>query len=382
MAFLPFYMPRSKPLNVVIIGGGYAGMAALVSLHRFAPTAQVTIVDPSPEHLKVTHLHETFRRPLAPLRIPFATLARRFGCRHVQADVEPTESNLMEWWANRGLIVGDEYLGFDALLVTCGVGAPRREPPADVFDLGSFSMREGSSIAEGLASKAPGWLTVVGAGATGIQFLFEISDYIRQRQLPLKLRLVDGEDAVLKQFAAPLGQYVQARIADLGIEYLPETFFQGQEEDVVTLQKVASAELFSLSSAASFLFLGQKPPQRLNTNIFGQVMVANATLEGVFAAGDCAQYRGPGSNTFTAQTAVRKGKLAARNILRSTGRLRVLEPYLHRDMGYVISLGPDDAVGWLALERNVVAGYPALVVKELVEAQYDLLMAGIDTYIL
>jgi NADH dehydrogenase len=48
----------------------------------------------------------------------------------------------------------------------------------------------------------------------------------------------------------------------------------------------------------------------------------------------------------------------------------------------VISLGPDDAVGWLALERNVVGGYPALVVKELVEAQYDLLLAGIDTYII
>ncbi|WP_139556444.1 NAD(P)/FAD-dependent oxidoreductase [Methylotetracoccus oryzae] len=382
MAFLPFYLPRSNPLNVVIIGGGYAGMAALVSLHRFAPTAQVTIVDPGLEHLKVTHLHETFRRPLAPLRIPFETLARRFGCRHIQADVEPSECNLLEWWGNRGLVLGDEYLGFDALLVTCGISSPRREPPPDVFDLGSFAANEGSAIAEAVASKGPGWLTVVGGGATGVQFLFELANYVRQRHLPLKLRLVDGEDAVLKQFAAPLGQYVQARMADMGIEYLPETFFQSQEGGAVTLQKVASSELFSLPSTASFLFLGKTPPHRLTTNIFGQVTIGNATLEGVFAAGDCARYRGPGSNTYTAQAAVRKGKLAARNILRATGRLRILEPYLHRDMGYVISLGPDDAVGWLALERNIVAGYPALVVKELVEAQYDLLMAGIDTYIL
>jgi NADH dehydrogenase len=102
----------------------------------------------------------------------------------------------------------------------------------------------------------------------------------------------------------------------------------------------------------------------------------------VFAAGDCSRYRLPGSNALTAQTAVRKGKLAARNILRHSGRIRLLEPYWHQDLGYVISLGPSDAVGWIALERNIVAGLPAAVVKEIVEAQYDLLLAGIDTYIL
>jgi NADH:ubiquinone reductase (H+-translocating) len=30
----------------------------------------------------------------------------------------------------------------------------------------------------------------------------------------------------------------------------------------------------------------------------------------------------------------------------------------------------------------VVAGIPALMIKELVEAQYDLLLSGIDTYLI
>jgi len=186
----------------------------------------------------------------------------------------------------------------------------------------------------------------------------------------------------LKQFAPPLGRYVQARMADLGIDYVPETFFRAQEGGIVRLQQPGAPEAYELTSIASFLFPGKRPEARLTTNIFGQVLVDGRALQGVFAAGDCAQYRGPGANALTAQAAVRKGKLAARNILRSTGRLKVLEPYLHRDLGYVISLGPDDAVGWLALEGNIVAGYPAVVVKELVEAQYELLLAGIDTYIL
>jgi len=47
----------------------------------------------------------------------------------------------------------------------------------------------------------------------------------------------------------------------------------------------------------------------------------------------------------------------------------------------VVSLGPEDAVGWLAVENNVVTGVPALAIKEIVEAQYDLLLSGVDTYL-
>ena len=85
---------------------------------------------------------------------------------------------------------------------------------------------------------------------------------------------------------------------------------------------------------------------------------------------------------MTAQSAVRKGILAARNMLRHSGSLKLLEPYLHRDLGYVVSLGPADAVGWLASEGNVVTGMPALMIKEVVEAQYDLLLEGINSYML
>ena len=105
-------------------------------------------------------------------------------------------------------------------------------------------------------------------------------------------------------------------------------------------------------------------------------------MQNIFTAGDCAHFNSYGSNTMTAQSAVRKGKLAARNILRSSSTLKLFEPYLHHDLGYVVSLGPKDAVGWLALENNVVSGTPALVIKELVECQFDLLLTGIDTYLI
>jgi NADH dehydrogenase len=45
-------------------------------------------------------------------------------------------------------------------------------------------------------------------------------------------------------------------------------------------------------------------------------------------------------------------------------------------------MGPNDAVGWLGLPQNIVAGQPATLIKEIVEAQYDLLLAGLDTFVI
>lgn len=381
MAFLPFYVPASNSINVAIVGGGYAALAALVSLQRFSPFTGITLIDPGDAHIKVTHLHETFRRSLSEFVVPFERIAERFNCRHVRAAVELTEENIAEWRSNGGLAVGDDFVEFDYLLVATGAGTPPIERGEMTFDLRDFTATDGASLLQQVPTGGKPFLTVVGGGATGIQFLFEIAHFVRTHGLPFRIRLVDGEDTVLKQFAPALGQYVRTRIADAGIDHLPRTFFRRQEGGKVIVESRDTGEPLELDSNATFLFPGKNPDRAVNTNLFGQVTVGGKALDRVFAAGDCSRYAGIGSNTMTAQAAVRKGKLAARNILRSSGRLKILEPYLHRDLGYVISLGPNDAIGWLALEGNVVAGVPALVVKELVEAQYDLLLAGIDTYL-
>lgn len=382
MAFLPFYVPRRDSLNVAIIGGGYAAIAALISLQRYSPFTGVTLIDPKEAHVKITHLHETFRRPLSEFIIPFERIAERFNCRYVQSAVEITEANLREWQENKGLAVGDEFIEFDYLLIATGSGVPPMEKGEQVYDLVDFMNTDGSALIDRIENSVGSILTVVGGGATGIQFLFELAHFIRNRKRPFRLRLVDAEDTVLKQFAPPLGRYVQTRMADSGIDYVPRTFYRGQKGGRVRVENRDTGEWAELESGAAFLFPGKLPEQVWTTDIFGQVMIGGRPLGRVFAAGDCSHYRGIGSNTVTAQAAVRKGRLAARNILRSSGRLKVLEPYLHRDLGYVISLGPNDAIGWMGIEGNVVAGVPALVVKELVEAQYDLLLAGIDTYLI
>ena len=384
MPFLPFYIPKFKRLKIVVVGGGYAGIATLITLLRHMPEADVVIIDPRFDHLKITHLHETFRYPLDDFLIPFSTLENRFGCRHICAELNPSESVLRQWQNDKFLEVNNEILEFDYLLLASGSPVMQVNKQENVFDLLDFMTISGSDLFQEWVNRTGAVarsISVVGGGATGIQFLFEIAHFLKRYQIECKLRLVHGENRVLNQFPLGFSTYTQSSMIDLGIEFFPDTRYLGQQVDQILLGDNLTGREFNLPSSISFLFVGKKLETPFSANIFGQVIVEGTALPNIFTAGDCSVYRTPGSNAMTAQSAVRKGMLAARNILRHSGVLRLLEPYFHRDLGYVVSLGPRDAIGWLALEGNVVGGMPALVIKELVEAQYDLLLTGLDTYL-
>jgi NADH dehydrogenase len=384
MAFLPFYFPAKTPPKVVIVGGGYAGMAALVTLYRHCPSAEVTLIDPRSDHFKITHLHERFRDPTARIKVPFEVLARRFGFRHVCAAVDFDGETLRRWQIDRHLTIDGQRLPFDYILLATGTKIEKISTSGRVVDLDGLSGEEFHTVVGRLSSLEDGRvpITVAGGGPTGIQFLFEIAHWLKAEKKANPLRLVEASEGVLTQFRPALGKYVKSNMASLGIEFLPNTLFQGQEGEDLLVETKQSGEQIRLASGLTFCFVGKRSSFALETNPSGQVVVGRTLLSHVFAAGDCSDYRSFGSNAKTAQSAVRKGKLCARNILRHSSRLKLLEPYLHQDLGYVVSLGPRDAIGWIGLQANVVGGTPAVAVKELVEAQHELLLAGIDTYLI
>ena len=386
VAFLPFYIPIRKQLKIVIIGGGYAGITALITLLHFMPDADITIVDPRSKHIKITHLHETFRHPLRDFLVPFSVLEKRFGCRHICAEITITEDNIWQWQNNKSITIHEEILEFDYVLIASGAASVRVDRENNVIDLNDFMTVPGPDLLHrylATATQEKPYISIVGGGATGIQFLFEIAHFIRRQKIECNLRLINGNNRVLQQFPTGFSQYTEARMNDLGIDFYPDTYYREQQKDRILLESKETKQEYELSSLMTLLFVGNRPDNLLSANTFGQVRINQQTMQNIFTAGDCSTYSSCGSNSMSAQSAVRKGKLAARNILRDSSVLKLFEPYLHRDFGYVVSLGPTDAVGWLAVENSVVSGIPALLIKELVESQYDLLLAaGIDTYFL
>ncbi|SFP34707.1 NADH dehydrogenase [Nitrosomonas cryotolerans] len=384
MAFLPFYIPRHKRLKIVIIGGGYAGIAAFTTLLHYAQHIDITIVDPKDQHIKITHLHETFRYPLSDVMVPYTDLVARFGCRYIRSKLILKEHIFQQWQNNKCIFLDDEVLPFDYLLIASGCEKQELGQSENILNLQDFMVAAGSDLLTSHIvkhDKSELFISVVGGGATGIQFLFEIKQFLRRHKITNKLRLINSGSQVLEQFPKGFDSYVQSRMRDLNIDFYPNTYYCEQQADKILLKDKLTEKQFNLPSSLSLLFLGKKTEKLFNANAFGQVIVDEKTLPNIFIAGDCSYYHSLGSNTLTAQSAVRKGKLAARNILHHSSILKLLEPYIHRELGYVVSLGSTDAVGWLVSEGNVVTGIPALAIKELVEAQYDLLLMGIDTYL-
>ncbi|QOJ21723.1 MAG: FAD-dependent oxidoreductase [Gammaproteobacteria bacterium] len=386
MAFLPFNITRQKRLKVVIAGGGYAGLAALTNLLQFAPDTEITLLDPKTQHLKITHLHETFRYPLTDLLIPFADIESRYGCRHIAASLCFDADALQDYQAKRQLVVNGEAVDFDYLIIATGCQSRENDHSntGNVFHLHDFTVTGGAELLTAFLNRCDSpqpVISVVGGGATGIQFLFEIKQFLDRIRSKADLRLIHSGEHVLEQFPDGFANYVESRMRDLNIAFYPETYYCEQQLGNIVLAEKVTGQRFELPSDLSLLFLGKKQQNMLTANAFGQVLTDQKPLPNIFVAGDCSYYQSLGSNTLTAQSAVRKGKLVARNVLRHAGFPGLLEPYLHHELGYVVSLGASDAVGWLMAEGNLITGMPALTIKEIVEAQYDLLLAGIDTYL-
>jgi len=55
--------------------------------------------------------------------------------------------------------------------------------------------------------------------------------------------------------------------------------------------------------------------------------------------------------------------------------------YGFQELGYIVSMGSLDSVGWVLVRENIVRGAAATALRKVVEAQYDLFVDGLDTYI-
>ncbi len=240
MAFLPFYIPENRQLKIAILGGGYAGISAMTSILRYMPEAIITLIDPRSQHVKITHLHETFRYPLEDILIPFTAREERFGCRHVCTELTPQENTLYQWQNDKSISLGDQVIEFDYLLIASGVAGKKMDVTPDVVTLQDFISLSGADLLSSRldASSAQDQpISVIGGGATGIQFLFEIALFLRRKKLKNRLRLVDGGDRVLKQFPEGFSSYTQSRMNDQGIDFHPNTLYHGQVDGRIFLEE-------------------------------------------------------------------------------------------------------------------------------------------------
>lgn len=371
-------MPR-----LVVVGGGYAGLACLIELAKKAPELDLHLVDANAEHCKLTNLHKTFSAPVSDFKVPYNQLAKRFNFTFHKQRINFSADELRRWQREKSIPLRDGELDFDWLLISTGATSSLPSLGGNVYGIEHLQAGRGADLLGHWQTQAEtGQLTIslVGAGATGLQVLFELQTLLRKQRVDAMLRLIDISPQVLPDLPEKAHRYVARKLRREKIDFFPETRFCGQQEGEILLAEQNSGREYSLPSTATLLFPGvQRAPFAVPSSPYGQIKIEDELLPDLFSAGDCADYAGDGLNLLTAQAAVRKGKLVAHNI-RNLHAGRGLRRYRYQEKGYLLSLGPIDAVGWLGLRCNLFTGFAANMLKEAMENQYDLFLDGIDTY--
>ena len=221
---------KTDPLKLIIIGGGYAGLSALITLRKQAPDSKITLIDPRPSHLIITRLHETVHRPLDTIQVSYGLLANRFDFTHKQQAIQFDEHQLRIWDSQKAIPLGEESLPFDYLLIATGSLPIQSVTELNVYDLNSISRHGFATILEqfiATTSSDEKTINIVGAGPTGIQFAFEMAHVLLGCHADYQLNLIESSDKLLAPFPAAIVHYVEKRLFDKRISLLKSQFYKG-----------------------------------------------------------------------------------------------------------------------------------------------------------
>jgi NADH dehydrogenase len=364
-------MPRKK---ILILGGGYAGLAVLRKLGRRLrrPDYSITLIDESPFHTIKTRFHElaVYRNRGRFIRFPIRIFTRSAGAEFSQGRVERIQ------FTGKSVTTTTGDHPFDILIITLGGrtnyfgvrGARSHTVNLQTYDAAVECSRRIEAL--GLPDECGPLRRVVvcGAGIEGI----EVAAMLRQHAGPKRCEVViiEKNDQIM----------ARSQCRDRQRDYM-HAYFAGN-----SIQLRLASAIRQVGKQGIFLESGEKIESDLVFWCSGVTRVpvtgipksrafeVGPTLQGkkhpeVFSTGDftTVDSRGEWSNLLSAQRALYQAGIVAENVARlEEGRPAATENY--RPRGELIGLGDFDGVG--ILSGIPLQGKAAALAKKANEAKY------------
>jgi NADH:ubiquinone reductase (H+-translocating) len=385
--------------RVVILGGGFGGLAAARKLKR-APV-QITLVDRCNYHLFQPLLYQVATGTLSPANI--AAPLRGILKKQKNTEVLLAEAIHIDA-AKRRVILSDGSLDYDTLIVATGAShqyfghdeweefAPGLKTVEDATDMRrrillAFETAERESDPEKI--RASMTFVIVGGGPTGAELAGAVGeiandtlrhDFRRIDPTEAHIILVEGMDRVLPSYPATLSAAAKRMLMRLGVTIRTGAMVTDVAAGSVTIREGEREETIPTRTvlwAAGVLGspLGRVLAQEAGAALdrAGRVIVEpDLTIPGhpeIFVIGDLANFSHQTGKPLpgVAQPAIQQGRYAARAIL---ARLRgkTIEPFHYVDKGNLATLGRAAAVAdlnWLRL-----SGVPAWLIWLFVHLLY------------
>ncbi|MBV8950881.1 MAG: NAD(P)/FAD-dependent oxidoreductase, partial [Actinobacteria bacterium] len=368
-------------LRVVVIGAGFAGLAAVKELAHADADVDVMLVD--------RHNYNTFQ----PLLYQVATAGLDAG------DVGHHIRGVIRDWPRVDLLVGTvthvdpgarkvvlsngDTMSYDALVITAGArtnffGVPgAQEHGLPLYTLADavrvrnhvLSCFEAAEADPSLVDGGMLTFVVVGGGPTGVETagaMSELFRYVIRRDFRhidtarARIVLVEMTDHVLGTFRPKSRQHAREQLEARGVELRFGSRVTAIEPTRVTLDSGDAIPTHTVIWAAG-VQANQLTDDALPRTQGGRIVVnPDLSVPGhpdVFVAGDLAGANGPDGKVLPqlARPAMEGGRHAAIQVLRRRAGLATL-PFRYRDPGTMATIGRRSAVADLRLGITLTGG--------------------------
>lgn len=387
----------TKP-RIVIVGGGFAGVAAARALRR--TNADVVVVDKHNHHLFQPLLYQIATAALhpgtiaAPIR---AMLGEQQNCRVLMKEVDDVDLDA------RTVMLGGEPYAYDYLVVATGFetnyfgndswkeyapGLKTIDEAVDVRARFLLAFEQAEFEKDPAAQRAALTFAIVGAGPTGVEMAGALAEIARSMRRDFRsidtqtarIILLDFAPRVLMGFPDDLGDRARRDLEKLGIEVMVETRVTDVDEKGLTAEGHEGtiridANNVIWAAGVKGTSLGEKLGVELDR--MGRVIVKkDLTVPGhpnVFVAGDLAHCVDPDTEEpvpAVAQGAIQGGQFAGETIAAEIKALQSGRPaparkiFRYKDKGSMAIIGRNHAVARIGSWH--IGGYLAFLIWALI----------------
>ena len=365
------YSKRSEQTRVVIVGGGFAGLAAAKAFAG-APV-KVLLLDQNNYHTFLPLLYQVAAAEVDPSQIgfPIRTILRPLD----NVDFMMAEVNRVDL-KSETVITQQGAVPYDYLILATGSEARFfRIPGAEASTFTMKSLTDGIDLRNHMLAKFEEasrerdearrkrllTFVIIGGGPSGVEYagaLMELIDGPLAKDYPnfcvedARVVLVEATSSLLGTMPQKLGRYSAERLEKMGVEVLLDSAVAEVTPEAVMLTD--GTEIGSKTAVWTAGVGGEGVASRsdMQTRPNHTVSVL-PTLQlpdepNVYVAGDLAAFEQAGSFLpMVAQVAMQQGEEAARNILRQMAG-EELRSFRYQDKGSMAVIGRNAAVANIA----------------------------------
>jgi NADH dehydrogenase len=355
--------------RILILGGGFAGLAVAMELEKtlaWDGSAEVTLINRDNFFLFTPMLHEVAASDLDLTTIvnPIRKMLRRvhfFAGEILKIDVEQKNVIVSHGFDHHEHTLEFNYLVLGLGAVTNHYGLPGLKESALTMKSLGDAMRLRNHLIAHLEEadsdcckvKEPLLAFVVaGGGFAGVETVAGINDFVRGalRSYPnltqemLRIVLVHSGSVILPELHKKLGAYAQRKLMDRKVEVHLETKVEGFSGGEVRLSDgttIRTNTLVWTAGTSSNPLLESISCAKERGRLLVTESLEVRDLPGVWALGDCSAALDPRTGGFyppTAQHALRQGKIVAHNIAAAV-RGREKKPFRFSTIGQLAAIG-------------------------------------------